>query len=103
MKLRDHPLMSHRGVHSWPPPWTWVGGKENERPEGEIGILQTIRRSLMERGDRCFLYVEYEGSTYIGCLLIENPPFCRQIADLLEAHRGMSIQEIGDLDVGYLL
>jgi hypothetical protein len=42
MLLRDHPLMSYRGVRNWPSTWLWVGGEVNERPRGEVGIVTHI-------------------------------------------------------------
>jgi hypothetical protein len=34
MLLRDHPLMTHHGAHSWPPTWVWAGGLEKAEPQG---------------------------------------------------------------------
>jgi hypothetical protein len=65
MLLRNHPLMSYHGVSSWPPVWTWTGGLANKDPEGEIGIQPT---------DRCYLYIEHEGASYVGCLLFDDHP-----------------------------
>jgi hypothetical protein len=77
MLLRDHPLMSRHGVPNWPPVWTWVNGPEVERPEllrGEVGILKWIGLSAMQPPDRCYLYIDHEQSSYLGCLLFDGGP-----------------------------
>ena len=42
MKLREHALMSYRGIRSWPPTWTWIYGLEGKQLQGEIGILRAV-------------------------------------------------------------
>jgi hypothetical protein len=42
MLLRDHPLMSYKGLRSWPPAWLWMHGEENHHPRGEIGLLREV-------------------------------------------------------------
>ena len=101
--LRDHPLFSHRGIPSWPPVWTWVSGSDNKRPKGEIGILKDVTPSNIEPADKCFLYIDHEGSSYVGCLLIDDTAFCREIVELLLANRNLPIAEIGSLDLSYML
>src|SRR5262245_38296511 len=59
MLFRDHPLISHRGIHSWPPAWTWIGGMQNQSPQGEIGILREVHTSKIQPNNRCFLRVYY--------------------------------------------
>jgi hypothetical protein len=66
--------MTYHGLRSWPPVWTWVGGANNQRPKGEVGILKEARVSKIEPADRIFLYMEYEKASYIGCLLIDHVP-----------------------------
>src|SRR5215813_304266 len=103
MLLRDHPLLSYRGIPSWPPAWTWIEGPENKKPKGEIGTLTEVRLSLIDPPNRCYLILHHEGSTYIGCLLINDLPFCAQITELLQNYCGHSIQEIGSLDLSHTL
>ena len=62
MPLREHPLFRHHNIPSWPPVWTWTGGVENDRPQGEIGILRKVEASNIQPTDRCFLHVDHEGS-----------------------------------------
>jgi hypothetical protein len=101
--LRDHPLMCCYGISSWPPVWTWLDGPENKRPLGEIGILKAVTLSRITPAERCYLYIEHEGSEYIGCLLIDDPSFCSQIATLLRGYLNRPISEIGSLDLAYSL
>ena len=101
MLLRNHPLVSYHGLRSWPPVWTYVYGAENKRPRGEIGFLREIVPSSIQPADRCFLYVDHEGSTYIGCLLIDDPAFCSQVVKLLQGYINRPIAEIGSLDLSH--
>jgi hypothetical protein len=57
----------------------------------------------IEPADRCFLYIDHLGASYIGCLLIEHNIFCRQVVDLLLANRNRPIVEIGTSDVSHTL
>ena len=103
MLLRDHPLLNHRGIASWPPAWTWTNGLEIRPAKGEIGILREVSLSKVLPADRCFLFIDYEGSSYMGCLLIDDTVFCGKIAKLLHEHCNRSIAEIGNLDLSYTL
>ena len=101
MLLRDHPLMRYKGVPNWPPAWTWTDGLENKRPQGEIGVLKAVALSNVQPADRCFLYIEHEGSAYIGCLLFNDSTFCDQVANLLQSQCNRPISEIGSLDLSH--
>lgn len=103
MLLRNHPLISYSGAPSWPPAWTWTGGLDNKHMEGEIGILRDVLPSNIEAADKCFLYIDHGEASYIGCLLIEDNAFCRQVVELLLANRNRPIVEIGNLDVSHSL
>ena len=48
MLLRDHPLMSFKGMSSWPPVWTWIDGHEKKSARGEIGILKEVTLSKIK-------------------------------------------------------
>ena len=98
MLLRDHPLVSHGSVPRWPPTSTRVARSDNQHPKGEIGILKAVAKSNIEPADRCFLYIDYEGSSYIGCLPCDHA-FCAQLVEVLEANRNKPIAEIGSLDL----
>src|SRR5262249_30703116 len=62
MLLRDHPLMSYRGIRNWPPAWTWIDGREDKHPKGEIGILRTVLFSKRQPANRCVLLIFYQCS-----------------------------------------
>jgi hypothetical protein len=108
MLLRDHPLMSRHGVPNWPPVWTWVNGPEvdgpeNKFPRGEIGILKWVGLSALQPPNRCYLYIDHEQSSYLGCLLFDDSAFCRHLAKLLESYCNRPIAEIGSLDLSHTL
>ena len=105
MLLRDHPLFSYHGMHSWPPVWTWMSGGDNKHPRGEVGILRRVEKSHALPANRCFLFIDYEDSSYIGCLLCSEHGFCKSIVRVrvLEAHVNKSIAQIGGLDISRLL
>jgi hypothetical protein len=103
MLLRDHPLMQYHGVPNWPPALTWTDGPENRHPRGEIGILKEVALTKITPADRCYLYIDYEGSEYIGCLLIDDPAFCSQIVKLLQGYCNRPIAEIGSIDLAHTL
>jgi len=95
--------MSYRTLANWPPAWIWRGGDNKQEVGGEIGILKEVTPSIVPPSNRIFLVVEHEGSEYMGCLLFDDPSFCRDIFRLLQAHLGLSIREIGDLDLSHSL
>src|SRR5262245_26402755 len=99
MLLRNHPLFNHRGVPSWPPAWTWVSGLDNKHPMGEIGILRGVVPSMIEPAERCFLYIDFDGASYIGCVLLDDTTFCRQVVNLLLANCNTTIADIGSWDL----
>src|SRR5258706_8457200 len=79
MELRDHPLLSFGGHHSWPPAWTWIGGKSDRYLTGEIGVLKELRMPESP-AKKFYMIIEYEESLYMGCLLTREPAFCGQKA-----------------------
>jgi hypothetical protein len=90
------------GFPSWPPVWTTTRQDANDRPTGEIGNLE---RAMMHElfNNKIFLFIEHQGRRYMGSMQFDAPQFCYQIYALLQAQVGLSIQEIGDLDVSHLL
>lgn len=86
-------------MRRWPPVWVWIGGKKDQSLKGEVGVLKSVRLPLSPLLNRCFLYIEHEGSEYIGCLFIDDERFCRRIYDLLNTNSGRTIEEIGSLDL----
>jgi hypothetical protein len=84
MLLRYHPLLQYHDVRNWPPAWSLIDGPENKPPRREIGILRQVVPSKILPVKACFLYIDYEGSAYIGCLLFDDSAFCNQIIKLLQ-------------------
>ena len=103
MLLRDHPLLSYRGVPAWPPSWTWLDGPKEEHPRGEVGILKSVLLSKIHQANRCFLLISYENSSYLGCLFFDHHSFCSHIVNVLQNHCDHAIADIGSLDLTYTL
>jgi hypothetical protein len=99
MKLRDHALLSYKGVSSWPPTWLWGGGNRYVQTIGEVGVLKDVMLSSVQPYEKCFLIMEHEGRKYIGTLLVGDPCFCQEIYAVLIEQRGKSIKDIGDIDL----
>jgi hypothetical protein len=76
---------------------------ENKHPRGEIGTLTAVDVSNVPPANRCFLSIDYAGSSYMGCLLFDDHAFCDQIVTLLRGHLNRPVAEIGSLDITYLL
>jgi hypothetical protein len=47
--------------------------------------------------------MEYKKATYMGCLLIDDLPFCGQVGRLLRRHCGEPLASIGSLDLDLTL
>ena len=102
MELRNHPLMSYRGLRSWPPTWSPANPRSNLEPlRGEIGRLKYVLPNTAS--DRCFLIIEHQGHGYIGCLFFQDHAFRSQMVTFFEKQKGRTIQEIGDLDLSFTL
>jgi hypothetical protein len=102
MQLRYHPLMSRYGTRNWPPMWITTRNDPNDKPTGEVGTLSEV---LMNRllNDKLFLVIEHEAQRYMGALTFDDPAFCGEIYRLLQGKVGLSIREIGDLDLSHTL
>ena len=99
MQLRNHPLVCHEGVHSWPPTWNWLGDGWHRHPKGEVGVLKEVKTAALAPMNHIFLVMEYKGSTYVGHLGIDEYPFCYRITELLQQHCGESLELIGGLEI----
>ena len=82
MSLRDHPLMRYRGVASWPPNWTWTGGLEDKSPKGEVGVFRRVSESNIQPANRCFLFIDFEESSYVGVFNSRLPRFLHQYSEI---------------------
>ena len=98
MLLRDHPLITYRGLHSWPPTWTPADPKRGLKSlRGEIGRLKYVLSGGTP--GRFFLIIEHEGQTYVGCLLFHDRIFCAEMSAIIQSHAGFTTKGIGDLDL----
>jgi hypothetical protein len=97
MKLRDQ-LRANKGTfYDWPPIWTNCQDP-TDKPQGEIGNLQEVMMTEAD-DDILFIAIEYQGRRYIGAMGFDSPDLCFQISILLQSHIGLSIKDIGDLDL----
>ena len=98
VELRNHPLISYHGLPSWPPTWSPANPKSDVKSlRGEIGRLKYVLPN--KTSDRCFLIIEHENEAYIGCLFFDDRIFCAQMVTILGNHAGLTVKEIGDLDL----
>jgi len=94
--------MSYRSGRNWPPAWTWVSGKKkNLDLSGEVGTLVDVAPSKLDPHGKCFLTIEHEGTSYVGCLLFDDGAFCQQVSRLLQRHIGYPLEYIGGIDLRY--
>src|SRR5215475_14039652 len=103
MVLRNHPLMTYRGLPNWPPVWTWKNGLNKKTLRGEIGVLRRVTEPKNQPSETCILEIEHEGLSYVGCLLFDDLAFCGEITKLLQNCCNRPIAEIGSLDVSHTL
>jgi hypothetical protein len=103
LELRDHPLMIRKsGVCSWPPMWRTTHHDKNDKLAGEIGTLQQVlTNEFIDR--KIYIFIDYQGRRYMGVMTCDNAPFWRGIYTLLNSKLGLSIKEIGDIDLSYTL
>src|SRR5262245_38047135 len=102
LELRNDPRMLYHRVRNWLPSWIWTDGKERLSLRGEIGILIEVRRSLISTNS-LFLGLRHQESEYLGCLLFDDPAFCRQMDKILRRHLGRPIAEIGSVELSHTL
>jgi len=95
-QLRTHPVLNNGGIPNWPPLWLRPHPPPPKVLEGEVGTLRDVQS---HEPDQCFLTMEFDKEFYIGALVVREAAFCRQIYELLRAHLGKPIKEIGDLDI----
>ena len=103
MMLRVHRLMTRKsGVKNWPPHLTALSEQKKEWPIGEIGTLKRVWKH--EQMESCvFLFIEHKRKEYTCMMYFDDPAFCRHIFFVLASSLGMSLQEIGNLDLSHTL
>jgi hypothetical protein len=98
LKLRDHPLLKYRGAQNWPPVWTRGTKGMVNTVKGEVGVLKEVYYDA-GRSNKCFLVIDYQLQSYMGCITCSTRSFCTQLTHFLRGHIGRSIEDIGHLPV----
>lgn len=101
MELREHPRLSFRDGRAWPPTWMKMhegGAKNREILEGEIGLLKDVLY-YPNQPSHLFLIMGHEGSEYMSCISLSDPPSGEKIARILQRYCGLSMELIGSLNV----
>ena len=99
MELRSQPYIRFHGLPTWPPVWnkTSLPGW-GKTITGEVGVLK--RCSMHSAVNNiCFLFIEQEGESYCGALVLDDPALCRQLLTVFNQNIGQSIAKIGSLDL----
>ena len=98
MNLRDHSLIRN----TWPPKWMPLLPDRDDKPVGEVGILEDVFMSeLIE--NKVFLFMQHLTFRYMGVMLFDDQMFSRAIFTVLKSHIGRSIEEIGNFDLSFTL
>ena len=102
MQLRDHPLMIRKsGYPNWPPVWNTTNHDKKDIPTGEAGTLEeVVMNNLIE--NKVFMLMTLGGVRYMSFMAFDDLAFTSQIFYLLKGNLGLSIKEIGDLNVWHL-
>ncbi len=97
-KIRQHPQLRD----SWPP-GDWGGANAPARGDkyliGENADATSTGVSM--RSDRITLEVKYEDNTLSGSIMCEDQAFRERLHAFLSQHIGLSLPEIGDLEIDF--
>ena len=102
MKLRDHPLLRYNLIHQWPPVWVSLNNEDGRLSGREVGVLTEVRESI-SRSDGIVLIMHHNENRYGSILIFSDLAFRGQIFELLKDSVGLSIQQVGDIDLRYTL
>ena len=102
LPLREHPQFDFAGRSTWPPIWAHTRKSPYKRLTGEVGVF-TGTKLYEQAPTRLFVKMEFEQEPYLGCLLTHDASFAIQLHKLLQNHIGLTIKEIGDLDLSHTL
>jgi hypothetical protein len=97
-RLRDHPLLKYGRVKNWPPVWTRGTKGIVKTVKGHVGVLKEVYYDAGP-SNKCFLVIDYQRQSYMGCITCPTRSFCTQLTHFLRDHIGRSIADIGNLDV----
>jgi hypothetical protein len=90
------------GYPTWPPVWTTTQQDRNDKPIGEVGTLEDVFMSHLI-DNKVFMFMQFQGFRYIGFIGFDDLMFCRDMYTLLKSKMGLSIKEIGDINLSYTL
>ena len=100
MQLRNHPLMRYGSISNWPP--VWISLHEEGLPVGEVGVLTEVRKSQFH-ADRLVLVMEYDEDLYGAAVTFSDAASCNTIFELLKNSVGLSIEDIGNIELSRTL
>jgi hypothetical protein len=63
-----------------------------------VGLLKEVR-TYPTKGGETYLMIDYDGTQYAGCLLLDDKTFSEQLGNFLQSCCGMLVKEIGSLDI----
>jgi hypothetical protein len=95
-------MIRKSGYPSWPPKWTTTHLDKDDKPTGEVGILEDVMMSSLI-DNKVFMFMQYQSLRYMGFMGFDDPPFCSEIYRLLKSNVGRPIKDIGDLDLSFTL
>jgi len=103
MLLRNHPLMrGYYNLPNWPPVWVSLYAKEKRLTRKEVGVLTEVKKSQFNEA-RLLLEMEYDEDLYGTALTFSDVAFCNTIFEVLKGAVGLSIEEIGNIDLSHTL
>ena len=95
--------MSYHGVHSWPPVWVSLYDEDDRLRRSEVGVLTEVRKSQFGLENRIVLMMEHHQKMYGASLSFADATFCKEILAVMKDCIGLSIQDVGDLDISFIL
>ena len=98
MQLKNHPLMRYGSIRNWPPVWISLHEAGEGLPLGEVGVLTEVRKSQFH-ADRLVLVMEYEEDLYGAAVTFSDAASCNRIFEFLKNSVGLSIEDIGNIDL----
>ena len=93
-------MIRTNGYRSWPPSWTATDQGRDDKPIGEVGTLEDVVRSHII-DDKIFLFIKSHGFRYMGFINFDDPKSSNVIYTVLKCKIGLSIKDIGDLEVSF--
>ena len=101
MLFRNHPRMRYDKFSNWPPVWISLQPKGKELWK-EVGVLTEVMKSQF-RADRLVLVMEYDEDLYGAAVTFSDAASCNRIFELLKNSVGLSIEDIGNIDLSHTL